>query len=262
MKITFLGSGSFFAGDNYHSNLLLETDSNSRLLIDCGTDIRHSLKEAGYTTEQVDAIYVSHLHGDHAGGLEYMGFANYFSPKAQGKQDLFIHQSMLEPLWNGVLSESMRRAITDKTSDLSTYFRYRVIKTSFTFDYIKFNLVPALHVVNNTLGHVISYGLNFTLNGVKVFFTSDVSLADKAIDASDFDMAAYWKNYEDADLIFHDCETINTSEVHAHYDFLNETLQAPIKKKTWLYHTQQSAQPDAVKDGFLGIVEKGQIFQF
>lgn len=48
LKITFLGSGSAFYNDvdNFQSNLLLECQGRS-LLLDCGTDIRFSMREAG-----------------------------------------------------------------------------------------------------------------------------------------------------------------------------------------------------------------------
>ena len=48
LKITFLGSGSAFYNDvdNFQSNLLLECQRRS-LLLDCGTDIRISMREAG-----------------------------------------------------------------------------------------------------------------------------------------------------------------------------------------------------------------------
>ena len=48
LKITFLGSGSAFCNDvdNFQSNLLLECQGRS-LLLDCGTDIRFSMREAG-----------------------------------------------------------------------------------------------------------------------------------------------------------------------------------------------------------------------
>ncbi|MGL5193292.1 MAG: MBL fold metallo-hydrolase, partial [Chroococcales cyanobacterium] len=70
MKLTFLGSGSAFTvgANNYHSNVLLESDRGTKLLIDCGSDIRFSLHEAGYSHLDITDIYISHLHSDHAGG--------------------------------------------------------------------------------------------------------------------------------------------------------------------------------------------------
>ncbi len=99
------------------------------------------------------------------------------------------------------------------------------------------------------------------LNHVKVYFTSDIGFPTIKFDPVTWDMEAHYTNYLKADIIFHDCETINSSQVHAHYDFLN-MLPSKIKSKMWLYHTQPNAQPKATDDGFLGIVQAGQEFKF
>ena len=72
----------------------------------------------------------------------------------------------------------------------------------------------------------------------------------------------YYKDiYEKADLIFHDCETMNASTVHTHYDFLNK-FPSKIKSKMWLYHYQDDKDQDAVADGFAGFVKRGQEFNY
>ena len=75
-KLLFFGSGAAFTvgADNYQSNILLIHEQGDRLLIDCGSDIRFSLHAAGFSYLDITDIYVSHLHSDHAGGLEYMAF--------------------------------------------------------------------------------------------------------------------------------------------------------------------------------------------
>lgn len=259
MRLTFLGSGSFFCGTkNYHSNLLLETYNNKKLLIDCGSTCAFALAEAGYNIKDINAVYISHLHDDHAGGLEWLGYGSYFTP-GMTKPELFAHESILAQLWEGKLKVSMEH-LTEVKADLSTYFNVRRIKNTFEYDNVKFRLVPAIHVINNVIGHLYTYGLFFEVNGVKIYFTADLTYAQKEVDALDWDMDEHWKNYEEADYIFHDCETINMSMVHAHYDFLKDFPEA-IKQKMYLYHTQGSVQPDAVSDGFLGIVRKGQVFR-
>ncbi len=69
MKLTFLGSGSAFTMNNRQSNMILEDDGKI-LLIDCGTDIRHSLHQQDLSYKDIDAVYISHLHADHIGGME------------------------------------------------------------------------------------------------------------------------------------------------------------------------------------------------
>ena len=85
MKLLFLGSGSArtLAADNYQSNMVLAADSGRRLLIDCGSDVRWSLAKQGLSHLDVTDIYISHLHADHIGGLEYIGFQTKFDARCE-----------------------------------------------------------------------------------------------------------------------------------------------------------------------------------
>lgn len=101
MKITFLGSGSAFTMSNFQSNILIENDKE-KLLFDCGGDIRWSLKENGLSAFDIDGIYLSHLHADHIGGLEYIAFLTYFAKTLKGfkKPKLYGHTQLITDLWN------------------------------------------------------------------------------------------------------------------------------------------------------------------
>ena len=57
------------------------------------------IKAAGYQPEQVDEIYITHMHGDHIGGLTSNGVANF--PNAivrvgKGDADYFLSQANLD----------------------------------------------------------------------------------------------------------------------------------------------------------------------
>ncbi len=108
MKLLFLGVFSAFSvGDKkYQSNMLIESSTGKRMLVDCGTDIRHSLYEQGLTHSTIDAVYISHLHADHVGGLEWLGFSKVSFDKKKSK--LYISPDQQEKLWNNVLSGGMR----------------------------------------------------------------------------------------------------------------------------------------------------------
>jgi len=58
-----------------------------------------SLKAAGYTPEQVDEIYITHLHSDHAGGLAANGklaFANAMVRAGKADADYFLSKENLD----------------------------------------------------------------------------------------------------------------------------------------------------------------------
>jgi ribonuclease BN (tRNA processing enzyme) len=101
-KITFLGSGSAFyigsqPGENWQSNVLIEAPSGRRLLLDCGTDIRFSLLEQGLGAKDIDDVFISHLHGDHVGGLEWLAFSTKFSASKR-KPGIWANQMVMKDL--------------------------------------------------------------------------------------------------------------------------------------------------------------------
>lgn len=253
MKLTFLGSGSAFTvgGNNFHSNMLLE-NSNRRLLIDCGTDARLSLHKQGLDHRDIQDVYISHLHFDHAGGLEWLAFKTKFDIEQPQKPVLHISEQLIKPLWDNLLSGSLR-SIQGDSVDLSTYFDLKPIGKTNTFDWhsITFHLVPTVHVFDNS--HLApSFGLFFLINGIRCFITTDMQ----------FKPEIYDEYYKKADIIFHDCETDkNMSSVHSNYIQLT-TLSPEIKAKIWLYHYNPGLLPDAVSDGFRGFVQPGQCFDF
>jgi ribonuclease BN (tRNA processing enzyme) len=253
MKLLFLGSGSAFTtgADNYHSNMLLINDRGDKLLLDCGSDIRFSLYDAGFSYTDITDIYISHLHADHVGGMEYIGLTTLFNPRCD-KPKLYVSKDVASELWDRSLSGGMRD-IGGNIADLNTYFE--LVKVDYNGHFIwqnhKFNLVRVIHI-HNGFNLMPSYGLFFEIEGVKVFLTTDTQLC----------LAENGQYYEEADIIFHDCETSEyPSPVHVSYDKLAQ-LPTKIKRKMWLYGYQPGALPDAKKDGFLGFVKRGQVFNF
>jgi len=72
MRVTIIGAGdAFFNGGRRHSSYLVEVD-DSGFLLDCGTTALLGLKTLGIPAERVDFIAISHLHGDHFGGLPFL----------------------------------------------------------------------------------------------------------------------------------------------------------------------------------------------
>ena len=253
MRLIFLGTGSAFTLDNYQSNILVDA-SEGRLLIDCGGDARRSLAEQGLTATDISEVYVSHLHADHIGGLEWLGLATYFSgPKDDPslRPRLHIHHTLVDDLWLSL--HGGMGTIQGQVANLDTYFDVRPIARngSFTFAGTVFRTVQVVHYYD---GFEIAptYGLLFETSGIGVFITTDTQVAPNQMD--DFrDMADY---------IFQDCETAQfVSTVHAHYDDLKQ-LDADVKGRMWLYDYQDGEKPDCTEDGFLGWVEKGQVFDF
>ena len=71
MEIRFLGSGDAFgSGGRYHTCFAVTTKA-TRFLIDCGASSLIALKRFEIDPNSIDTVLVSHLHGDHFGGLPF-----------------------------------------------------------------------------------------------------------------------------------------------------------------------------------------------
>jgi len=263
MKITFLGSGGAFslAKENYHSNILLEEDG-ANFLYDCGSTIGEALNDKGLEPKDIDSIYISHLHGDHCGGIEYMAFKTYFGqfPFGVQKINLFGHHSILQDGWMHSWSGGLK-CIQGKELELEDYFHtsYMELEDDMYFCGHKLQPVKTLHVkVDETdEGEVPSFGLSIsTLEGKKIFISGDTQ----------FDKENLMKYWLESNLIFNEVEFADyPNSVHTQYKDLL-TLEDNIRKKMYLYHyslngkTFKELNEQVQKDGFKGLVQRGQEF--
>ena len=72
VRVTFLGTGDAFnARARCHAGYLLTAPSIT-LLLDCGPTTLLAMKRDGLSPEALDAVVLSHLHGDHFAGLPFL----------------------------------------------------------------------------------------------------------------------------------------------------------------------------------------------
>ncbi|WP_103020583.1 ribonuclease Z [Salinibacter altiplanensis] len=64
-----LGTSSAVPTDERHLSALAIERKGQVLLFDCGEGTQYRLREAGLSWARIDAIFVTHLHGDHCYGL-------------------------------------------------------------------------------------------------------------------------------------------------------------------------------------------------
>jgi ribonuclease BN (tRNA processing enzyme) len=72
MRLTCLGTGDAFGSVGRHNaGYLLETQAGA-LLVDAGPSVLVALKRLQREPSSIDAVVVSHLHGDHFGGVPFL----------------------------------------------------------------------------------------------------------------------------------------------------------------------------------------------
>ena len=256
MKFTFVGTGSAFCLKNFQCNILIENE-DKKLLIDAGGDIRFALNEQQLSYKDIDALYITHPHQDHIGGIEYLALTSYFDP-SKSPIEYYGHRGLTNDVWTAI-SPGLA-TLQGITASFGTFFNMNIIKENgeFSWQSIRFELIQSVHIMNK-YSIMPSFGLMMTTEkGTKVYYPSDTQFAPNQM--KDF--------YRESDLIFHDCETSPFwSQVHSHYEEL-KTLDKEHKSKMWLLHYQDNVVEDwegwnqkAREDGFLGFLKKGQVIE-
>jgi ribonuclease BN (tRNA processing enzyme) len=67
-----LGAGDAFGSGGLRQSSYLVRGSSATFLMDAGPTVLAALKDAGEPSDDVDFVLLSHLHGDHFGGIPFM----------------------------------------------------------------------------------------------------------------------------------------------------------------------------------------------
>lgn len=71
MELRFLGCGDAFGSGGRFNTCFLVTAAGTRFLIDCGASSMIAINRFGVDPNTIDKILLTHLHGDHFGGLPF-----------------------------------------------------------------------------------------------------------------------------------------------------------------------------------------------
>lgn len=250
MKIKFLGSGGAFATLKQGNTNVVITINGKNLLIDLGSCSNFVWRDIwGRSFNEIDGLYISHVHADHC-SLEQFFFSRYFIPTLDRaghviKPKLYAHPVVMNEIWEH-LKPSMG-IYRNEVLHLTNFAECHSC-SDFEFEGAKFSLIKNSHI-ESSFGNKDAYGLFIQYNGKSIYWSSDCSKINKS-------------PIEKADIIFHDCETLDgiESRVHTHYKDLTK-LPSCVKRKMWLMHYNEQV-PSFKEDGFMGFVERDQEFIF
>lgn len=255
LKLTFLGTGGAFTDfrANYHNNAILHVGHGKVVLIDCGGTAVQSLKELGIPVWDAPVVLVTHLHGDHIGGIEQLGWERFYTGPngvpGWAKTNLFTPPDVYPGLRKCIepcVDEIILGGSVARLGGFDELFTVLTPGPETTLDIegATFCFQRTPHVVGEGVDKP-SYGVLIRETGKETggfYYTSDTIFRANIGDL-----------YPDVDVIFHDCtfSPKYPGTVHTHYaDLL--TLPPDVRARTVLMH--HTKVPDGVsprEDGFL-----------
>jgi len=240
-QLRILGCGHSESIQHFNNNAVILTPMGN-MLIDSGHTIKHALHAQEMSIADIDAIFITHVHGDHVFGLERIAYEAKFNYNKRIK--LILHESIFNELWHETLKGSLSR-IGEGSCTLEDYFDVELL-TEHYFNLYKthFELVPVKHTPNKpTFGLIIDK---------KLFFSSDTTVIPDVILNSKFE------------YIFHDVTLTEFNPVHAPLNELIKCYPLSIRKKMYLMSYQDNYEEfeSVVNKEFKGFAYQGQTLDF
>jgi len=81
VEVLFLGTGDAFGCGGRLQTAALVRTSEITVLVDCGPSALAALRGHGRAPEEIDAIVLTHLHGDHFGGVPFVLMDAHYASK-------------------------------------------------------------------------------------------------------------------------------------------------------------------------------------
>lgn len=236
--LKIIGTGNSESLRYWNSSALVFTPHN-KILLDCGFTIKYALAEQQLTLSDIDAVFISHTHGDHVHGLERLGFESRYV--YQRRPRLYLEANLYNLVWDRCLSGSMGNTSCGHTQ-LEDFFEVHIIENrNFTEDGCYFRVFPTPHTINKP-----SYGL---IINEKIIFTSDTNLIPNL---------EYLIN---DGIIIHDCCLQSHNPAHATLHQLITAYPQHLRQRMLLTHYGDNLDfyRALMEKEFLGIATQGQI---
>ncbi|WP_435015353.1 MBL fold metallo-hydrolase [Tundrisphaera sp. TA3] len=234
VRLIPLGVGDAFTARHFTTCFALGIDG-SWLLIDCPHPVRRMWHEASAKAlgtpldlDRIVGVAITHLHADHASGLEDFAFYNHF---ILGRRITWLaHPQVSAHLWDGLLYAGMGQSRPGepppRPGGLSSY----VDLVDLSFDRAV-DFGPYAIECRSTHHPVPTTAFRIRVGGRTVGFSADTAFDPGLID---------WLS--PCDLIIHEATTLPESQVHTPLARLLD-LPGPIRAKMRLNHLPDDFDP-------------------
>jgi len=175
MKLHVLGCGDAFGSGGRHQSGYLVEASDRLFLLDCGSTTLLAMKRAGLDPSDVDAIILSHLHGDHFGGIPFF-FIEYLYRQSRDNPLTIAGPPGTEERVRGLFGLMYGNGQSVKEIPPT---RFRILRPEQQQSVNGIDVFP-FRVPHQT--HDTSLGLKVAYEGKQILFSGDSTWTDLFID--------------------------------------------------------------------------------
>ncbi len=236
LALRFLGVGNARASELGSASAVLERDGEPSLLIDCGPRTLDDFR-AQYGVELPPAVFISHLHLDHIGGVEQLFYRAYFTRR--GEITLFVPADLVAGLHAKLANAPF--LLSEGGANFWDAFRLVPVSDWFWHAGLLFSVFPVRHS-----GHRAAFGVAL---GGSFFFSSDTRPIPEVVKA----FAA------SGEPVFHDCG-LHASPAHAGLPDILGEYPAEVRARLVAYHYESASAGEAIEAAGLRVARPGECF--
>ena len=223
-SLRFLGVGSSQAVELGSASAVIECDARPVLMIDCGQEaLTAYLSHYGQAPE---AVFITHVHMDHVGGLERLFYKTYFDVQRCGKLKLYVPATVVPHLQSRLADYP--GVIAEGGANWWDAFQLVPVSRGFWHAGQWFDVFPVRHHLPES-----AYGLR--LRGA-VVWTGDTRPIPE--------MLALHADH--GEIIAHDCALVGNPS-HSGIDDLEREYPPALLARCVLYHYGSAAEGEVLR---------------
>jgi len=201
VSVNVLGAGDAFASRGRFQSGYVITAPGSNTLVDAGPTVLASMKRFGISPADLDTVLISHLHGDHFGGLPFLILEYMWETKRRKNLTIAGPRHLEQRTWSlfrGMYPES-------DTSEVARKMRFVVLEPgqSVRLNKIHVQSVRTPHTVKD-----ISLALRVAVGDKIIAYSGDTGWTDELPEIS-----------RDADLFLCECTYFESVDLSFHLNY-------------------------------------------